>query len=68
MMMEEEEQEISAGEGEESRGRNHNGGPTKLPRQGGGQKQRPGKEEPLVGKEEGRKQQQHLCKPGWTLI
>ena len=28
---------------------NHNGGPTKLPAKGGGQQQRPGKEEPLVG-------------------
>lgn len=29
------------------------GGPTKLPEKGGGQHQRPGKEEPLVGKEDG---------------
>ena len=28
---------------------NSNGGPTKLPAKGGGQQQRPGKEEPLVG-------------------
>ena len=32
------------------------GGPTKLPAKGGGQQQRPGKEEPLVGKEAGRNQ------------
>ena len=32
------------------------GGPTKLPERGGGQQQRPGKEEPLVGWEEGRNQ------------
>ena len=30
--------------------------PTKLPGKGGGQQQRPGKEEPLVGKEAGRNQ------------
>ena len=29
------------------------GGPTKLPEKGGGHQQRPGKEEPLVGKEDG---------------
>ena len=32
------------------------GGPTKLPAKGGGQQQRPGKEEPLVGWEAGRNQ------------
>ena len=42
------------------------GGPTKLPEKGGGHQQRPEKEEPLVGKEDGRSK--HLCKPRWTLI
>ena len=35
---------------------NWNGGPTKLPAKGGSQQQRPGNEEPLVGKEAGRNQ------------
>ena len=33
-----------------------NGGPTRLPAKGGGQQERPGKAEPLVGWEEGRNQ------------
>ena len=40
--------------GEEGANRvSQEGGPTKLPEKGGGQQQRPGKEEPLVGMEEG---------------
>ena len=37
------------GEGEEENRDCRKGGPTKLPAKGGGQQQRPGKEEPLVG-------------------
>ena len=44
------------GEGEEENRDCRKGGPTKLPAKGGGQQQRPGKEEPLVGKEAGRNQ------------
>ena len=37
--------------GEEGANRvSQEGGPTKLPEKGGGQQQRPGKEEPLVGR------------------
>ena len=44
---------IEGGEEGENRGCRQ-GGPTKLPAKGGGQQQRPGKEEPLVGwREEG---------------
>ena len=45
------------GEGKGSRIENQEGGPTKLPGEGGGHQERPGKEEPLVGWEEGRNQQ-----------
>ena len=38
----------------ENNSKNGNGGPTKLPAKGGGQQQRPGKVEPLVGWEAGR--------------
>ena len=49
------------GQGEEEEESNHleanqNGGPTRLPAKGGGQQERPGKAEPLVGWEEGRNQ------------
>ena len=39
------------------------GGPTKLPERGGGQQQRPGKEEPLVGRrqEGANDQHRHYC-------
>ena len=40
----------------ENNSKNGNGGPTKLPAKGGGQQQRPGKVEPLVGWEAGRNQ------------
>ena len=44
---------------------NHNGGPTKLPAKGGGQQQRPGKEEPLVGwRKEGATDLKPLAKQG----
>ena len=41
------------------------GGPTKLPAKGGGQQQRPGKEEPLVGwRKEGATDLKPLAKQG----
>ena len=41
------------------------GGPTKLPERGGGQQQRPGKEEPLVGwRKEGATDLKPLAKQG----
>ena len=44
---------------------NWNGGPTKLPAKGGGQQQRPGKEEPLVGwRKEGATDLKPLAKQG----
>ena len=44
---------------------NSNGGPTKLPAKGGGQQQRPGKEEPLVGwRKEGATDLKPLAKQG----
>ena len=43
------------------------GGPTKLPEKGGGQHQRPGKEEPLVGRrQEGASD--HHCLHCWSLF
>ena len=47
------------------------GGPTKLPAKGGGQQQRPGKEEPLVGwRKEGASDQRPptMLEPWWGLF
>ena len=60
-MMEKTRVEINREEEEEeneNNSKNGNGGPTKLPAKGGGQQQRPGKVEPLVGWEAGRNQRQ----------
>ena len=55
--------EGGGGEGENSDCRK--GGPTKLPAKGGGQQQRPGKEEPLVGwRKEGATDLKPLAKQG----
>ena len=52
---------INREEEEEEENKCSRGGPTKLPEKGGGQhQQRPGKEEPMVEKEDGRSK--HLCK------
>ena len=53
------------GEGEEENRDCRKGGPTKLPAKGGGQQQRPGKEEPLVGwRKEGATDLKPLAKQG----
>ena len=55
---------IEGGEEGENRGCRQ-GGPTKLPAMGGGQQQRPGKEEPLVGwRKEGATDLKPLAKQG----
>ena len=52
--------------GEEGANRvSQEGGPTKLPEKGGGQQQRPGKEEPLVGRRQEGAGDQH-CHYCWS--